>query len=463
MIPLLSKTKHASSFRDPAGFIFSEDGALFRQVNKDYQPEYDHLMGSGLYESLVNLGLLIPHEEVGHSAAPIPELHYRTLKPQRVPFISYPYEWSFSQFKDAGLLTLEIQKQALSKGMSLKDCSAFNVQFLGSKPVFIDTLSFERYEEGTPWVAYRQFCQHFLAPLALMAYCDIRLGKLAEQYIDGIPLDLASKLLPGSTRLNFGLLTHIHLHAGSQKKHADKQVKPATSQSLSITALRGMIDSLESAVRKLEWQPKGTEWGDYYSATNYNDAAFNAKKQLVEEYLDAAKPQTVWDFGANTGVFSRIASNKGMQTVSFDIDPAAVEKNYRWAKEMNETNILPLLLDLTNPSPAIGWANTERQSVAERGPVNLLMALALIHHLAISNNLPFEKIAEYFSQLTGSLIIEFVPKSDSQVQRLLATRKDIFNRYHQQSFEEVFSQYFYIEQSAPIPGSERTLYLMRSK
>lgn len=463
MNQLLSKAKLNSSFRDPAGFIFFDGPVLYRQVNRAYEADYDHLMASGLYAELVADGLLVAHEEVDTVAGMVPSLQYRILKPEHIPFIAYPYEWSFSQFKDAALLTLEIQKRALAKGMTLKDCSAFNVQFRGAHPVFIDTLSFERYEAGTPWVAYRQFCQHFLAPLALMSCCDIRLGRLSEHYIDGIPLDLASKLLPFTSRLNFGLLTHIHLHAGSQQRHADRQVDQASKSQLPLTALQGMLDSLDSTIQKLTWQPKGTEWGDYYSATNYNDAAFNEKKLLVESYLAQADPRTVWDLGANTGVFSRIASKIGAKTVSFDIDPAAVEKNYRWARQEREENLLPLLLDLTNPSPAIGWANTERDSFAQRGPVDVAMALALIHHLAISNNLPFEKIAEFFKQICQYLIIEFVPKSDSQVQRLLATRKDIFDAYHVAAFEEVFAQYFHIEQATSIAGSERILYLMKRK
>lgn len=463
MNQLLNKAKLNSSFRDPAGFVFFDGSVLYRQVNQAYRAEYDLLMGSGLYAELVADGLLIPHEEADDVEGLVSSLHYRILKPEKVPFISYPYEWSFSQLKDAALLTLEIQKRALAKGMTLKDCSAFNVQFRGANPVFIDTLSFERYQPGTPWVAYRQFCQHFLAPLALMSYCDIRLGKLSEQYIDGLPLDLASKLLPLSSKLNFGILTHIHLHAGSQQRHADKQVDQASQSQLPLTALQGMLDSLSSTVRKLIWQPKGTEWGDYYSATNYNDAAFTEKKLLVESYLQQTGSSSVWDLGANTGVFSRIASKLGANTVSFDIDPAAVEKNYRWARQDHEENLLPLLLDLTNPSPAIGWAHTERESFAGRGPADTVMALALIHHLAISNNLPFEKIAEFFQHLSQYLIIEFVPKSDSQVQRLLTTRKDIFDTYHVEAFEEVFARYFRIEQATSIAGSERILYLMKRK
>ena len=449
------------SFRDPSGFLFSRDGVLYRQVNTVYQEDYDLLMTSGLYGALVDDGLLIPHEEVEVEPAEVEGAH-KVIRPEAVPFISYPYEWCFSELKDAALATLRIQQLAFEHGMSLKDASAYNIQFRGCKPVFIDTLSFEKYREGLPWVAYRQFCQHFLAPLALMSYRDIRLSQLLRVYIDGAPLDLASSLLPARTRFKLSLLCHIHLHAKSQQRFADKAVEKPTGK-VSAMSLRGLIDNLQSTVKGLTWQPKGTEWGDYYYDTNYTDAAFEQKRQLLAEYLDEIQPRVAWDLGANTGVFSRVASEKGILTLSFDIDPAAVEKNYRDGVSEGQEKVLPLLLDLTNPPPGIGWQHEERMSLLERGPTDAAFALALIHHLAISNNLPFQKIGAFFAEACESLIIEFVPKSDSQVQRLLTTRDDIFTDYTQEAFEREMSAYFTIDRSAKIEGSERTLYLMRKQ
>ena len=448
-----------SSFRDPSGFVFRRDGLIYRQVNGVYKEDYDRLMDSGLYKGLVEEGLIIPHEEVALQGAVSPTA-YKVIKPEQVAFISYPYEWSFSQFKDAALSTLNIQKKALEFGMSLKDCSAYNIQFIKGKPVFIDTLSFEKYKEGSPWVAYRQFCQHFLAPLALMSYRDVRLAQLSRVHLDGVPLDLASPLLPFRTRFSFSLLSNIHLHARSQTHYADKRVNTRRPK-LSRLGFIGIINSLESGVKGLKWNPGGTEWGDYYQDTNYSTEAFQHKKQIVAEFLEAVHPGSVWDLGANTGVFSRIAAEKGIPTISFDIDPAAVEKNYLECRRRNEKNLLPLLSDLTNPSPGIGWQNRERMSLVERGPADAALALALIHHLAISNNTPFAKIAEFLASVCHSLIVEFVPKSDSQVQRLLATREDIFVDYTQQAFESEFAKWFALERSQPVTGSERTLYLMR--
>ena len=459
MIESRTDSRVAGSFRDPSGFLFRRDGVLYRQINSSYREGYDRLMSSGLYEALVDSRLLVPHREVEVQPAE-PDVCYRVIEPEPISFISYPYEWSFSQLRDAALTTLQIEKKSLDFGMSLKDSSAYNIQFRKGRPILIDTLSFEEYREGQPWVAYRQFCQHFLAPLALMSYVDVRLGQLLRVHIDGVPLDLASRLLPLRTRFRFSLQSHIHLHARSQRHFSAKSVN-VRRYKMSRFALVGLIGNLESSVRKLGWRPAGTEWADYYEDTNYSPAALEHKRRAVSDYLDTVKPRTVWDLGANVGVFSRIAGEKGIETLSFDVDPGAVEKSYLDCVARGETNVLPLLLDLTNPSPGIGWQNEERMPLLERGGADVVLALALVHHLAISNNVPLGKIAGLFSRMGESLIIEFVPKSDSQVQRLLASREDVFPSYTEADFEQEFGRYFSIEGSLRIADSERTLYLMR--
>jgi hypothetical protein len=453
----------SASFRDPSGFLFFRSGALYRQVNRSYAGDYNRLMDSGLYDKLVKAGLLIPHTETDQPPAE-KDLAFKVIQPEYVAFISYPYEWSFSQLKDAALATLGIQKRALKAGMSLKDASAYNIQFVNGRPRLIDTLSFATYQTGSPWDAYRQFCQHFLAPLALMAYVDVRLNRLLRDYIDGIPLDLASRLLPFRTRLHFGLLTHIHLHANAQTRYADVDVKAAVAQrGVSQNAMIGLIESLEGTVRKLAWKPAGTEWGNYYEITNYSGRAFEHKKEIVARWVMHASPAMVWDLGANTGVFSRVAAESGAYVASFDFDPAAVEQNYRAVKADKTRNLLPLLLDLTNPSPALGWANRERASIGQRGPADLALALAVIHHLAISNNVPLPQLAAYFAEMAKWLVIEFVPKSDSQVRKLLASRADIFPNYTFDGFESAFEASFKIREKVAVQESERFLYLMESR
>jgi hypothetical protein len=452
----------SSSFRDPSGFLFvAEDANLYRQINVSYQQNYEMLMGSGLYDELTASGLMVAHEEVELSLKR-DEFAFKIILPDVVPFVSYPYEWCFSQLKDAALLTLYIQKIALEHGMSLKDASNYNVQFMWGRPIFIDTLSFEQYQEGEPWVAYRQYCEHFLTPLLIMKYIDPCFIHLLRVYIDGIPLDITTRMLPFRTKLNPKLLVHIHLHARSKTHYAGKTIEKKAKK-FSKFAMLGFIDSLEGLIKSLTLVSKDTEWGEYYSDTNYSAEAYHDKKRLVRQFLDTLEPKNVWDLGANDGTYSRLASDKGIPTISFDMDPSCVEKNYFKVRRDKERYILPLLMDLANPSPDLGWGNAERDSFLSRGPCDTLMALALIHHLAISNNVPLIRIASFFKRICQSLIIEWIPKDDSQVRRLLATREDIFDNYLKEGFEDSFKHYFEILESKEIKESSRILYLMKVK
>lgn len=458
-----SNNTHSSSFRDPSGFVYVDPTSfrLRRQINRPYQEHYDLLMSSGLYRDLVSKKQLVSHRELSDGQSLAKENLYKIIEPEMIPFVSYPFEWSFSQLKDAALLTLAIQKRALEHGLILKDANAYNIQFLDGRPIMIDTLSFKKYVPGVPWIAYRQFCQHFLAPLALMSYVDIRLNQWFRIHMDGIPLDLASNLLPLRTYASFGLLSHIHLHAKSQAHFADKSVRMGR-HAMNKISLLGLIDNLESVVRRLRWQPRGTEWAEYYTATNYSGEAFAHKKSLVVKFLEQSGAKTVWDVGANDGTFSRLASASGRFTISFDYDPASVEKNYLRLRGDSHQNLLPLLVDVINPSPNFGWASEERDSLIKRGPTDCALALALVHHLAISNNLPLGHIAAFFSKIAKWLVIEFVPKSDSQMQKLLSTRPDIFPDYNKNAFEREFNNYFTIKAQEPVMGSDRILYLMQN-
>lgn len=450
-----------SSFRDPSGFIFWDKGQVYRQVNDSFRDDYELLKSSGLYTELVEANLLVEYRETRQVPS---KGGYKIIKPTAIPIVSYPYEWSFGMLKDAALTTLAIQKKAVEHGMTLKDASTYNIQFVGASPVMVDTLSFEQYKEGEPWVAYKQFCQHFLAPLALTSYVSVELQKLLRLYLDGVPLPLASKLLPKKSWLSPALLMHIHMHAKSQDAYAGKTVRH--KRRVSKLAHLGLIDSLEQTVQKLTWQYQGdeTEWGDYYTFTNYSKRAFSSKGKIVKKYVAQVKPKSVWDLGANSGEFSSIAAQSGAYTVAADIDPIAVEKCYLQLKSgKNRTAMLPLVIDLTNPSPSLGWAEQERMSLSGRGGTGMVMALALIHHLAISNNLPFAQIAEYFARLGKYLVIEFVPKEDSKVQILLSSREDIFPGYTQTGFEEEFGKYYTIMDKTKVTGSKRTMYLMKAK
>jgi ribosomal protein L11 methylase PrmA len=382
------------------------------------------------------------------------------LQPEIVRFVSYPYEWSFGQLRDAALLTLEIQERALVRGITLRDASAYNVQFHAGRPVLIDTLSFEPRKEGEPWAAYRQFCEHFVVPLALMSRVDVQLGGLLRAHLEGVPLELGDRLLGARSWRSLGLLFHVRLHAAAQRRYRDRAPAARTSSRVTAQTVLGLVRSLRSVVEGLRWNPGGTEWADYTSDNNYSAEATASKRELVTGMLRGQGVRTVWDLGANTGDYSRAARAEAEQIVAFDIDPAAVERNYRRVRAEDERGILPLLMDLTNPSPALGWAHRERLSLEERGPADALLALALIHHLAIGHNLPLERVAAHFARLGRTLVIEFVPKSDSQVQRMLRSRPDIFPCYTREGFEAAFRTSFRIDQAHPVAGSERIVYRM---
>lgn len=455
------------SFRDWSGFVYRRDGRILRQINEPFAADYEHLMRSGLYEDLVRDGLLIAHTEVSLALAAT-EGAYKVIEPELVPFVSYPYEWCFGQLRDAAQATCEIQRRTLGYGMSLKDASAYNIQFLDGRPVLIDTLSFERYREGCPWVAYRQFCQHFLAPLALMRYTDVRLGQLLRVYVDGIPLDLAAKLLPRRSVLNPGLLLHLHLQAVTQR-HPGSAVldrKIAMGRRLGQEALRRLIESLASTVRKLDGLREKSEWTEYSTTRpSYSEMALARKREIVGEFIEEIAPKTVWDLGANTGEFSRVvrAHAPDALTVAWDGDPGCVEIAYRQAVKDGDTRLLPLVLDLTNPSPGLGWDHAERMSLRDRGPVHAVLALALMHHLVIGNNVPLDRLAGFLSNMCRWLIIEFVPESDSQVRHMLSRRDGSFSPYTRAEFEKEFSRFFTLRRTEPIADSARVLFLMKSK
>src|SRR3989344_1785856 len=456
--------REASSFRDPSGFVFYLGNTIYRQVNNSYKNDHLYFKNSGLYKKLVAEKLLIPFQEVSNFKSADSDA-FAVCKVKNIPFISYPYEWCFEQLKDAALCTLRIQRLCLAHNMSLNDASAYNIQFLKGKPIMIDLLSFEKYREGLPWVAYRQFCQHFLGPLLLMRKVDSRLVLLLERYLEGIPLDLTSRLLPKSTYFNLSILAHIHLHARNQKKYGNNpSLVRQTRKFLTKNMLLGIIDNLESLVDSLKYSDSKSEWGEYANFMNYSQAAFNNKKKIVKSYLLLQNPKVVWDLGGNIGEFSRIAADLGIFTISFDYDLDAVSRNYSEVKEKKEENLLPLFLDLANPTADLGWAHQERKSLERRGPSDLAMALALVHHLCISKNIPFSMIGSYLAKICKSLIIEFIPKEDSKVQILLRNREDIFPWYNQKTFEGEFLKYFRILRRDPIGSkSPRILYLMVRK
>ncbi|MEZ4818164.1 MAG: class I SAM-dependent methyltransferase [Flavobacteriaceae bacterium] len=453
---------HQASFRDPSGYIFHDGETLRRVINPIYFLQYQKLKASGFFETLIKKGLLIPHTETSVSEDSI------IITPEKIPFITNPYEWSFEQYKHAALLTLQIQKYALSKGFILKDASAYNVTFHKGKPVFIDTLSFDFYEEDTPWRAYKQFITHFFGPLVLAHYHGTEIFKMMQTHIDGIPVKLIASLLPKKTKFSSTLYTNIHLLAKMESKHSEDYKGETKVAKLSKKAQNNILESLFEYIKKLKVS-EATEWGDYYKKTNYNEGAFDVKKQLVRDWVLALKPQSVIDIGGNDGTFARTFLEEVEHAMVTDIDPNAVEYNYWQVQQNKEENMLPFVCDVLQPAPGVGFNNNERSSLLERlqeyAP-DVTLALALIHHITLSGNVPFEKSAAFFATFSKQLIIEFPKREDSWVTSLLVRKREFINHfdfYNSGAFEKGYAHYFQLEKKEEIKGTQRILYYFKRK
>lgn len=454
--------RHASSFRDPSGYMFEQDGTLLRAVNPIYFQQYRSLTDSGFYKKLIDNNLLIPHEEVSATDGQI------ILKPERISFFSYPYEWSFGQYKHAALHTLKLQKYCLQNGWTLKDATAFNITFHKGVPVFVDTLSFDPYTEGEPWRAYKQFLMHFLAPLVLAKYHGNDMLKSLQQYIDGVPLQKVAKMLPFRTRFSPVLYTNIFLTAKYDAKYSSDEGGSEKKVSISRKQQEKILDALYNYIKDLELDEK-TQWKDYYAITNYDTEAFEYKKQLVKKWFASINASKAVDLGGNDGTFSRVLKDSAAELLVTDIDPNAVNQNYSQVLKNKEKNILPLVNDLLNPSPGIGFNNRERSPLQRRikqGGYDVALALALIHHISLTGNVPFAMSAGMFASLTPYLIIEFPDREDSWVSFLLKSKREFaghFDYYNLGNFEAEYGLYYETIEKQQIPGTHRTMYLLKRK
>lgn len=448
-------TRHPASYRDPAGFVWVMNGQVYRQVNQSYASDYDLFTGSGLYQELVNKKQLIAHSEVNENLTGTKEW-YKTLLPQTIDFISYPYEWSFAQLKDAALLTLAIAKSSIGHGMILKDATPYNIQFIEAKPVLIDTLSFTKYDASKPWIAYRQFCETFLYPLFLEKFNKLIVHQTFNAWPDGISASQTACILPSGARFNLAAWLHLYLQNMVGKNKEQKKVDTPFDK----RKMLNLIQHLESTIKSLNSPTsRKTVWSNYYDETILGKDYLKAKERLFAEYSADWKGKKVLDLGANDGYFSRILAENAAIVVAADSDDRCIQSLY----ETRNKKILPLILDISNPSSAGGFFNKERKAFHDRIHVDAVAALALIHHLAIGKNIPLDILADYFNKISPELIIEFVPKEDPKVQELLKNREDIFNNYTAEGFEKEFSLYFEIIKTATIPGTSRRLYRMKRK
>jgi hypothetical protein len=448
--------KEQSSFRDPDSVLEFDSKFYYRKMSDKYLPHYLFFKKSGLKDELIKEGHILLFEEI-YDEHPNVGFANQVIKTQKIPFVSYPYEWSFSQFKEAALLTLKINLIALKYGMILKDASMFNVQFIGSKPIFIDLGSFEIYKNNSPWAGYQQFCRHFLAPLLLASYKDFRLIKLLIVNIDGIDLSFVRKLLPIKSYFNSGVFLHIILNTTGLKTTSNKKIK------LKKQGLKSILIHLTDTIENLKLKNKNSEWADYYNNTNYSDSGLLQKASIIEAFINGLNVKTALDVGANDGKFSKLLSNRSIYTVSTDIDELAVEKNFIDALRDENVNLLSLHLNLANPTPSIGWDNIERKSFYDRAKFDLVLALAVVHHFVITYDLSFEMIAEKFSKIGKYLIIEFPLPEDEKVQLISINKLSQFSNYNIENFKSAFEKYFSELDNKFIESNSRVIFLYAKK
>lgn len=461
------KHQNPGSFRDPYGSVFEINGRVFRGIKEEKALTTYKFLASDFYKANAKLKVVetkaISIADVVEAGLPRDVVNSFQLwvEHERVDFITYPYEWSFEFLRRAAVFFLDLYIEALNNNLQLKDSSTYNIQFLGCNPIFIDTLSFEPYESGNKWVGYKQFCEQFLAPLALSSYGGVDFNAWIRGSPDGLSIVDVSKLLPLKSFLSLTLLGNIHLQAMAMSK-----VSSGSSQSeargvaqIPKKNLIALMGSLKKFIEKLK-APRESYWSSYDLKNSYSEESTKEKETIVKNFVASQDLKNILDVGCNTGYFSDVALKSGANLViGLDIDSGAVNLASKRLYP-SEKLFTPLLFDFTNPSPSMGWRLKERASLEERLPkIDGVICLALIHHLVIGKNIPIEGFVDWITRLSPSGIIEFVPKEDEMVAGLLSNREDVFPKYSEKYFIECLEQRVKIEQIFPIKNSTRKLIL----
>jgi len=460
----------SGSFRDPNGRVYVHENQVFRGLSHSALENYRALRNTRFYQKFIQSGELIATEEipapgwVGSGAVDSNPNWAGWLRHHSVPFISYPYEWTFSMLRDAAQLQLRILEAALLEGWSMKDATPYNVQFVAGMPVFIDIPSFEPLAEGSTWQGYRQFCEMNLFPLLLQAYKGVDFQPFMRAGLNGIDVQTAAGLFSLRDRLRKGVTAHVWLQAWLDRKYGNSQRNlrnELKSAGLNRELLLANVRKLQKLLAGLEWRAAGSEWADYAGFHNYSDADHAIKMEFVEQAAADCEARLSWDLGCNTGQFSEVAARHGELVIAMDADHLAVERLYRNTELMSSQRILPLVQNLANPSPAWGWNQAERKTLEQRGKPELVLALALIHHVVISANIPLTAFIDWLASLGSALVIEFVSREDDKVVQLLRNRAEQFPDYNQQSFEQALNQHFATIRKQDLRGGLRTLYFCR--
>jgi len=458
------------SFRDPESRVFYSGDGVFRALSEEGLTEFKALQATRLFERFTADGSLVATDLLEGADAPAGLLAKGTagvLRHERIPFVSYPYEWPFSMLKDAALLQLDLNLAALEEGMILKDSSPYNVQFRGATPVFVDIGSFERLREGEPWAGYRQFCMLYLYPLLLQAVKGLSPHAFLRGSIDGITPTQMRGLMSFRDRFRKGVYLHVFLHAKLEARHADRgeEVKAEVRKAgfkkeLIVANMRRM----RKLVAGLEWSPPGGVWVTYGERNSYTDEDAERKDEFVREVSTSRRWGLTWDLGANNGRYSRIAAEGSDHVLAMDADQGPVELLYRNLREEGDEKILTLTMNLADPSPGLGWRGLERRSLPDRGAPDLVLALALIHHVAIAAQVPVKEFVIWLASLRSSLVIEFPTREDPMVKKLLGPKRaGLHPDYERESFERELAQAFDVERRERLESDTRVLYFARPK
>ena len=460
-----SATPDPGSFREREGRVYHEDGRIFRGLSTAALADFHQLQNTRFYKQFVEAGRIVDTCEVPAESLHLPrevsEQWSGFLEHQRIPAITYPYEWTFGMLREAAELQLDLLAAAIPEGMTLKDASPYNIQFHRGQAVFIDIPSFEKLEPGSTWTGYRQFCEMFLFPLLLQSYKDIDFQPFLRSSINGIDVQTAARLFSLRDRFRSGVMSHVWLQSvldrryGSTRSNVKSNLKSA---GFNREMILSNVRRLKKLVTGLTWKGAGSEWGGYAEFHNYSEADHQLKEQFIDRCLAEIKPSVAWDVGCNTGQFANIAARHAGLVIAMDMDHLAVDKLYNQLGKVASDNLIPLMQNVADPSPSWGWRNRERTDLVQRVPPDLLMCLALIHHVVISANIPLTEFIGWLASLSRHLIIEFVSRDDGKVQALLRNKKDHYVDYSQSSLEAALNQYFVINDRLPLESGNRQLY-----
>lgn len=451
----------SASFRDPSGHVYEQDGRVFRTVTERAIQDYTFVRDQGVLDRLIEKELLIDCREIPVEESGLDDRSGVRLVVEhpRIPFISYPYEWPFRVLQAAALHHLDVQIEALEHGVTLSDGTAYNIQFLGPRPVFIDLLSLRPYREGEYWTGYRQFCEQFLNPLLLCAYTGVAYNAWYRGSPEGVPAAELARVLPWRRSITPKTFAHVILHGRLQNASASSgKLRSVKARKFLKTAYLGILHQFRSWIADLRPnRDRQTVWQDYANNHSYSHDEYGKKKAFVSQFVNSVRPRILWDMGCNSGDMSAVALEAGAASVvGFDFDPGALDAAFAHARDC-KLNLLPLYQDVTNPSPGQGWRQAERNGLAERRNADALLALAVIHHLAIGRNIPLPEILDWLVGLAPRGVVEFVPKDDPMVQRMLLLREDIFDDYSYEIFRRLLSDRASIIGEETVSASGRVL------